>query len=94
MTTKLEQAARLALAALETCYNVADFPANGKSDQDEAIIALREALAEPKLNEGNSKEIKIPEGFRFARWNEVDGGFYDVQYSNDGDCWVNAEDIE
>jgi hypothetical protein len=36
-----------ALDALEQCYDVESYPANGKTIQDDAITALREALAQP-----------------------------------------------
>jgi len=37
-----------ALDALEWCYDVAEWPANGKSAQDKAIEALRARLAQPE----------------------------------------------
>ena len=37
-----------ALDALEWCYDVTEWPANGKSAQDKAIEALRARLAQPE----------------------------------------------
>ena len=37
-----------ALYALEWCYDVTEWPANGKSAQDKAIEALRARLAQPE----------------------------------------------
>ena len=42
--TKLRTALDVALEALEKCYDVTDWPANGKSRQDTAIAMLKEAL--------------------------------------------------
>src|SRR5512137_2198691 len=46
--TDLREAAQMALDALEWCYDVIDWPANGKTPQDKAIKALRAALAQPE----------------------------------------------
>jgi hypothetical protein len=46
--TNLREAAQMALDALESCYDVFAYPANGNSPQDEAIDALRAALAQPE----------------------------------------------
>ena len=41
-----------ALDALEWCYDVTEWPANGKSAQDKAIEALRARLAQPEHGDG------------------------------------------
>ena len=46
--TNLREAAQMALDALEWCYDVTEWPANGKTPQDKAIEALRAALAQPE----------------------------------------------
>lgn len=46
--TDLREAAQMALDALEWCYDVTEWPANGNSPQDKAIEALRAALAQPE----------------------------------------------
>ena len=42
---------QMALDALEWCYDVTEWPANGKSAQDKAIEALRARLAQPEPEE-------------------------------------------
>lgn len=39
---------QMALEALEWCYDVTEWPANGDSAQDKAIEALRARLAQPE----------------------------------------------
>lgn len=39
---------QMALDALEWCYDVTEWPANGESAQDKAIEALRARLAQPE----------------------------------------------
>lgn len=46
--TNLREAAQMALDALEWCYDVTEWPANGNSPQDKAIEALRARLAQPE----------------------------------------------
>jgi N-dimethylarginine dimethylaminohydrolase len=50
---------QMALDALEWCYDVTEWPANGESTQDKAIEALRDRLAQPE-----PQEIKI----EFKEW--------------------------
>ena len=50
MTTLIE-AMKLALEALEGCYDVNEWPADGRTKQDHAITALRTAIAEAEKQE-------------------------------------------
>ena len=40
---------KLALEALEICYDVDSYPADGSTVQDKAIAAIKKALAQPPL---------------------------------------------
>ena len=51
---------QMALNALEECYDVQAYPANGETIQDDAIKSLRARLAQPE-----------PEPFEY--WNAVEG---------------------
>ena len=51
---------KMALAALEECYDVQSYPADGTTPQDKAIEALRARLAQPEQEP-------------FEYWNAVEG---------------------
>jgi hypothetical protein len=43
-----DEALKQALVALENCYDVESYPADGDTPQDKAITAIKEALAQPE----------------------------------------------
>jgi hypothetical protein len=54
---------QLALDALEWCYDVTEWPANGDSAQDKAIDALRTRLAQPEREWQGLTDREIDELF-------------------------------
>jgi len=63
---RYEKALKAAQVALETCYDVINFPANGETRQDAAIVAINEALSGEGGFDYQSREFEkgkpAPEG--------------------------------
>jgi hypothetical protein len=75
---------RLVLGALKCCYDVDVYPADGSTSQDEAIILIEEALAQPAQEQPVHMEIPEPEGWYC----------YDHDYPYEGHKYHTVEQIQ
>jgi hypothetical protein len=64
------EAMKLALEALERCYDVTEWPANGESRQDKAITALRAAIEQAEKQEPWCPDVCPITGLPFFMWIE------------------------
>lgn len=86
-------AMEMALDALQSCYEVTEWPCNGETKQDEAIKALRAELEKSEwLPIESAPEEGIVESLVF--WNE--NGFYRIELDciEDGTWLKHAESYE